>query len=498
MQSFVICAVVYQNEREAVKFSASMGLTEILKKTLKAFNIPENEFNEYYLEIPSIKCQVKKYEHIRDDGVLNLSKNPHTTNPTTEKIYSSPIGSTSSKRKVKQTKYVREKSIVKESKEEEIDNQIISSTSLSPTRKETFNSQDDHFPLYKGSPITENEEEIQVTKESQENKNYSSKETDNPKDEKSEDFNPNQKENSIKICLNGIIEQDFANRTELRKKVKEWGSNLGFKLIFTTREQILKDNTKISLLHCNNKECEFYLEFITDSRVRNNYILANSSPTHNHPLEKKDTALEITEEIILRLKQLKLITKDNVKITKAINKEFNKNFNEGVIRYQLRKLTDEIYGKPTEDAQNLIKLMEEDVIKRSTFFSKKIEDNILSHVCFMTVRMKDIANKFNDVYIIDTSHRTNRFGLPLLDIVCVNNYGKTCTIFVALLKDSKYESFLWALTEFKTQLSSHPKIFFSDEEEALRKGIFYYCFYLFFSYVKSFSKNKMFNVRLAC
>ena len=66
----------------------------------------------------------------------------------------------------------------------------------------------------------------------------------------------------------------------------------------------------------------------------------------------------------------------------------------------------------------------------------------------MTKRMKELANTFSDVLIIDTSHKTNRFGMPLLDIVCINSFGKTCTVFIALLKDSKYESFIWALNEF--------------------------------------------------
>lgn len=78
----------------------------------------------------------------------------------------------------------------------------------------------------------------------------------------------------------------------------------------------------------------------------------------------------------------------------------------------------------------------------------------------MSKRMKTMLEFFTDVLIIDGSHKTNRFGLPFLDIVLVNNYGQTSTCFVALVEDQTYESFLWAINHFKSQLKTMPKVFF--------------------------------------
>ena len=58
--------------------------------------------------------------------------------------------------------------------------------------------------------------------------------------------------------------------------------------------------------------------------------------------------------------------------------------------------------------------------------------------------------------------------MQLLDIVCIDNQGRTCTVFVALLSGQTEESFLWAVSKFKEALVNPPIIIYSDEEEALR------------------------------
>ena len=88
----------------------------------------------------------------------------------------------------------------------------------------------------------------------------------------------------------------------------------------------------------------------------------------------------------------------------------------------------------------------------------------------MNNRMKNQMEYFSDVIVIDTSHKTNRFNLPFLDIIAINNLGKSITCFIGLLGDQTYKTFLWALENFKNQLKNAPVVIFSDEEEALTKG----------------------------
>jgi len=92
-------------------------------------------------------------------------------------------------------------------------------------------------------------------------------------------------------------------------------------------------------------------------------------------------------------------------------------------------------------------------------------------VAFLSRRMMNQLDYFSDVLIVDTSHKINRFNLPLLDIVSINNLGKTTTCFVGLLGDQTYKTFLWILQNLKDQMKKIPLVIFSDEEEALTKGI---------------------------
>ena len=102
-----------------------------------------------------------------------------------------------------------------------------------------------------------------------------------------------------------------------------------------------------------------------------------------------------------------------------------------------------------EDAQNLLTLIEENIQNEGRFIVADIDNNkILQSFCFMTTRMK-VLNKFNDVIVIDTTHKSNIFNLALLDIIGANNLGKSITCYVGLLKNKKYETFVWALKNLK-------------------------------------------------
>ena len=85
--------------------------------------------------------------------------------------------------------------------------------------------------------------------------------------------------------------------------------------------------------------------------------------------------------------------------------------------------------------------------------------------------MIKISRKFSDVILIDTTHKTNRFNMPLLDIVVVNNFGKTITVFFALLSDQRQESFIWALEQFKKMIKKEPGVILTDDDSALTNGM---------------------------
>jgi len=85
--------------------------------------------------------------------------------------------------------------------------------------------------------------------------------------------------------------------------------------------------------------------------------------------------------------------------------------------------------------------------------------------------MCNLVTNFCDIVFLDATHKSNRFNLPLLNGAVVNNLGKTNTCFWSLVSDHKYDSYYWALIQFKKATSAYPKAFLVDEEEALLQGI---------------------------
>lgn len=151
-----------------------------------------------------------------------------------------------------------------------------------------------------------------------------------------------------------------------------------------------------------------------------------------------------------------------------------KNFSTKVIYHQIKKNKEEKYGKVSKDAETFISMLKQDAEKRECFFSQELSNNTFKHCCYISKRMKNLLHYFNDVIVIDTSHKTNRFNLPFIDAVVVTNTGKTATCFIGLLENQKYESFVWALSHLKNQMKKMPIVIFSDEDEALMKGKDYF------------------------
>ena len=187
-------------------------------------------------------------------------------------------------------------------------------------------------------------------------------------------------------------------------------------------------------------------------------------------MNKYDSAKSINKAILDKICELKNVAKSNNELTKLVNKKFQKNFHPQIIYHQINKMKDEEIGKTTQDAQFFIKMLEEDSLKYGSYYKPKFNEDKLEGCCYMSKRMKRLGEFFSGLIIIDASHKTNRFNLPLLDVAVINNYGQTCTVFFSLLPNQKYESFEWSLFNLQKQLRNMPDVIFSDDEEALRKG----------------------------
>ncbi len=83
-----------------------------------------------------------------------------------------------------------------------------------------------------------------------------------------------------------------------------------------------------------------------------------------------------------------------------------------------------------------------------------------------------------DVLMADCTYRTNRFKMPLLHFVGSNSIGSHYTIAFCLMPSETHPDYLWALRCIQRLLyesldnaqARTPKVFLSDNEEALRSA----------------------------
>jgi len=444
--------IIYEETRKLVFYDYGLEEKELIQRALLAFNLNTNHWEQFELIIKALDCKVEnsqslalndilllkfKEQCFKKDSIENKEESLNVKALTTREIPSS----TSTNRDINQIPF-NKSSLAPDIRK---DNVLIT------LRKE--------FPAFED--IIDKPNDISTEFE----------------DDKDDEIKFEETEIDIEV----LFEAKFLNREDLKRKIVEWCSLSKMVLNFKTQErENKKDHTKVSTLVCSKKakfNCGFYLRFCTDPDSQH-YVLTEYYNVHNHPLEIYDNSNVITEEIFERIKFLKMTNADTLTITDIINKDYEKKFHWRTIYYQLKKITDIDFGKPNEDSLKLIQILEQDSAMRGGF--SKIEKNQkdeLLRFSLMTKRMIKLANNFNDVIIIDTTHKSNRFNMPLLDIVVINNLGKTSTCFFSLLNDQRHESFCWALEQFKSKLTKNPSVIFSDDEEALTQGIF-----LIFSY----------------
>jgi len=441
-----IC-VIYNNKRVILIFNHTDDLQLIIHLCLQKHKLQNVKISNFYLILEKFDCIIENAMDIQDDDTLILAQ------------YTDNLGDNEDQPKLSHLSKdlynggdnddlfnITEIQMVKDEEEKY---QPLSSNNSSKS-----NSSEEDFYEFSSEEIEEEEHNDLLQEDTQEEE-----------EEEKTDHEAKGEEIDIETLKN----EEFSSRSCLSTKVKEWAARLKFSVRFENGEKITPDDRKISLMTCSKENCPFFLQFQTEE-INKPYKLVKYWNQHDHVLIRKDTGRDITPDIFSKIKDLMNSVTDNVKLASLINKEFKKNFSVDVIRHQIRIAKIQEYGKPSEDAQELINLLSEDSRTRGYYFKKMVLNNQLQRICFMTPCMIQLANICNNVIIIDTTHKTNRFNMPMLDVIIIDNLGRSRTIFVALLDSQKIDSFKWALESLKEKLSMNPPVIFSDEDEALLSG----------------------------
>ena len=84
-----------------------------------------------------------------------------------------------------------------------------------------------------------------------------------------------------------------------------------------------------------------------------------------------------------------------------------------------------------------------------------------------------LAKLFSDIFVMDCTYKTNRFNMPLLDIIGVSCFNTSFYSWFAFLQKEDKDSYAWALTTFKKFLGdeNQPSVIMMDRELALMNAI---------------------------
>ena len=101
----------------------------------------------------------------------------------------------------------------------------------------------------------------------------------------------------------------------------------------------------------------------------------------------------------------------------------------------------ELNGRST--AQALI----EDLNKCNGLYDIRVDGNgIITHLFFSFQHQIEMARRFPSVILLDCTYKTNKFRMPLLNIVGITYFYSTFFIGFAFMKEEKEDNYVWALS----------------------------------------------------
>jgi hypothetical protein len=86
-----------------------------------------------------------------------------------------------------------------------------------------------------------------------------------------------------------------------------------------------------------------------------------------------------------------------------------------------------------------------------------------------------LLRRFHDIFLFDCTYKTNKYGMPVLNICGVTGSNKTTAIAICLLAKETEEDFVWALRQLAKLLRqeriSYPRLVVTDRDRALLHAI---------------------------
>jgi hypothetical protein len=125
--------------------------------------------------------------------------------------------------------------------------------------------------------------------------------------------------------------------------------------------------------------------------------------------------------------------------------------------------TEELKGRgPIEALVELISCFD--------YFSKvRMVEGVIDCVFFMHQSLVSMCQTFGTIFLLDYTYKTNKFSMPLLNVVGITSTYATFNIGFAFLHAENEEAYAWVLEQFSEVVT--PKVLCRGQELALMNGI---------------------------
>lgn len=202
------------------------------------------------------------------------------------------------------------------------------------------------------------------------------------------------------------------------------------------------------------------------------------NPSHNHTTNDNmighPAARRLTEEQLQRILDLSETGSKPRDTLALIRRQYP---NALVTSKDIYNARDSLRRKKLGNSTSLeflLKTLQENSWKYA--FKQDIEGHILF---FMFAHPESIkyANKYNRVFVLDCTYKTNRYGMPLLHIIGVSPSNSTFSIAFCFMQNEQEESYIWALKSFFSLLEPLPfnPVLCTDRDLALLGAIKVVC-----------------------
>lgn len=214
---------------------------------------------------------------------------------------------------------------------------------------------------------------------------------------------------------------------------------------------------------------ELYCRFIKKTGL---YHVDLINDNHNHEpatcLLGHSAARKLTDE---QKEEASIMLRKGIKAKQVVSYLIEKNEKVLIIAKDLynlkaKSVEDELSGLSWVDC--LLKNLQS-----GNYYSNFQKDNVgrIDRLFFSHRISVGLIRQYGDVFLMDSTYKTNKFNMPLLNIVGITGCNTTFYAAFAFLRKEEESDYSWALEQFSSLAHITPSVIVTDREMALMKGI---------------------------